>query len=121
MTRPVLESSHVHPAALAQMSDYHRKLIAEVQGAVAANKVVVIGMGINPFPAKARKILDGLGTPYKYLSYGNYFSQWKPRLAIKLWSGWPTFPLVFVNGTLIGGASDLQKLIDSGEFARLAG
>ena len=121
MTRPVLDASRVHPAALAQMSDYHRHLIAEVQAAVAANKVVVVGMGINPFPAKARKILDGQGTPYAYLSYGNYFSQWKPRLAIKLWSGWPTFPMVFVNGTLIGGASDLQKLVDSGEFARLLG
>jgi glutaredoxin-related protein len=27
--------------------------------------------------------------------------------------------MIFVNGTLIGGATDLQKLIDSGEFARL--
>ena len=28
--------------------------------------------------------------------------------AIKLWSGWPTFPQVFVDGTLIGG-EDLTK------------
>jgi monothiol glutaredoxin len=31
------------------------------------------------------------------------------------------FPFDFVNGTLIGGAADLQKLIASGEFARLVG
>ncbi|HEY0845709.1 MAG TPA: glutaredoxin, partial [Noviherbaspirillum sp.] len=33
--------------------------------------------------------------------------------------GWPTFPMVFVNGVLVGGANDLQKLIESGEFAQM--
>ncbi|NYE59218.1 glutaredoxin-related protein [Duganella sp. 1224] len=121
MTRPLLDQARIHPAALAQISTYHTHLIAEVEAAVAANKVVVVGMGLNPFPAKARKILERNGTPYTYLSYGNYFSSWRPRLALKLWSGWSTFPMIFVNGTLIGGATDLQKLIDSGEFARLLG
>jgi glutaredoxin-related protein len=119
MSRNILDEAHIHPAIRAQISGYHRDLIAEVQGAIAANKVVVVGMGLNPFPAKARKILDGNGTPYQYLNYGNYFSEWRPRLALKLWSGWSTFPMIFVNGTLIGGATDLQKLIDSGEFASL--
>ena len=121
MTRNILDQAHIHPAALAQIESNHPHLIAEVKAAIAANKVVVVGMGLNPFPAKARKILDAQGTPYTYLSYGNYFSQWRPRLALKLWSGWSTFPMIFVNGTLIGGANDLQKLIDSGEFARLVG
>jgi glutaredoxin-related protein len=121
MSRNILDPQQIRPAALAQINGYHRELVAEVQAAVAANQVVVVGMGLNPFPAKARKLLDRQGTPYRYLSYGNYFSQWKPRLALKLWAGWPTFPMIFVNGTLIGGASDLRQLIDSGEFARLLG
>ncbi|MFS2003634.1 glutaredoxin [Duganella sp. CT11-25] len=119
MTRNILDEARIHPAIRAQISGYHRDMVAEVEAAIAANTVVVIGMGLNPFPAKARKILDRVGTPYKYLSYGNYFSEWRPRLALKLWSGWSTFPLVFVKGTLIGGATDLQKLVDSGEFARM--
>ena len=119
MSRSILDEAHIHPAIRPQISGYHRDLITEVQVAIAANAVVVVGMGINPFPAKARKILDRIGTPYKYLSYGNYFSEWRPRLALKLWSGWSTFPMIFVKGTLIGGANDLQKLVDSGEFARL--
>jgi glutaredoxin-related protein len=36
-----------------------------------------------------------------------------------MWSGWPTLPMVFVKGQLVGGADDLQKLIDSGELRRL--
>lgn len=119
MTRNTLDQAHIHPAALAQIENNHPALVAEVQAAIAANPVVVVGMGLNPFPAKARKMLEAHGTPYTYLSYGNYFSQWRPRLALKLWSGWSTFPMIFVNGTLIGGASELQQLIASGELQRL--
>ena len=41
---------------------------------------------------------------------------WRPRGALKMWTGWPTFPMVFVKGTLVGGYDDLKKLIDSGEL-----
>jgi monothiol glutaredoxin len=35
-----------------------------------------------------------------------------------MWTGWPTLPMVFVKGMLIGGASDLKRLLESGELAR---
>jgi glutaredoxin-related protein len=39
-----------------------------------------------------------------------------------MWTGWPTLPMVFVRGVLVGGADDLQRLIDSGELeTRLRG
>ena len=44
---------------------------------------------------------------------------WRRRTALKMWTGWPTFPMVFVKGMLIGGADDLAKLIASGELKRL--
>ena len=31
-----------------------------------------------------------------------------------MWTGWPTFPMVFVKGVLVGGASDLERLAQSG-------
>jgi monothiol glutaredoxin len=64
-------------------------------------------------------MLDEAGQPYQYLEYGNYLNTWRERNALKLWTGWPTFPMVFVKGVLVGGANDLKALIDSGEFARL--
>lgn len=76
-------------------------------------------MGINPFPKKARRLLDEAGVPYHYITYGSYFSKWRERNALKMWTGWPTLPMVFVRGTLIGGAEDLQKLIASCELPRL--
>ena len=36
-----------------------------------------------------------------------------------MWTGWPTFPMVFVKGSLVGGADDLAKLISSGELKTL--
>jgi glutaredoxin-related protein len=36
-----------------------------------------------------------------------------------MWTGWSTFPMVFVKGILVGGSSDLKRLIESGEFSRM--
>src|SRR5258706_553076 len=75
----------------------------EVDDAVRGNSVVVVGMAQNPHVRAVRKALDEAGIAYTYLEYGSYFSEWKKRLAIKMWSGWPTFPQVYVKGTLLGG------------------
>ena len=28
----------------------------------------------------------------------------------KMWTGWPTFPMVFVNGVLVGGPKELAPI-----------
>jgi len=119
MTRPILEKSRVHPAIRQTIADNNVDLINEVEAAVASNAIVIVGMAQNPVPKKARKLLDGLGIDYSYLEYGSYFSLWRRRNALKIWSGWASFPMIFVKGTLIGGASDLQALADSGELAKM--
>jgi glutaredoxin-related protein len=48
---------------------------------------------------------------FTYLEYGSYTSQWHKRLALKMWSGWATFPMIFVDQTLIGGNAELQALL----------
>jgi len=120
MARSILDEAKIHPGARERVSSYHLATVKEVQAAVAANDVVVVGMRMNPFPKKARKLLGEARIAYKYLEYGSYLGEWRRRLAIKLWTGWPTFPQVFVKGVLIGGASELEKLIQSGEVARKA-
>jgi monothiol glutaredoxin len=119
MSRNVLDEAHIHPAIRDKISSSNVDIVREVQAAIAANTVVVVGMTQNPFPRKARKALDTLGTPYKYLEYGSYLSGWRRRNALKIWTGWPTMPMVFVRGVLVGGATELQQLIDNGEFSRM--
>ena len=107
-SRPYLEGRFVAPAALSAMAGFHSAVVREVQEAVGRDAVVVVGMAQNPHVRKIRRALDVAGVPHSYLEYGSYFSKWRERLAIKLWSGWPTFPQVFVRGKLIGG-EDLTK------------
>lgn len=119
MPRPILDESHLHPTIRERVAGHHLDIVGEVQAAAAAHPVLVVGMAQNPFPRKARKRLDAAGIRYHYLEYGSYFSQWRRRNALKMWTGWPTLPMVFVKGTLVGGASDLGRLIDSGELQRM--
>ena len=121
MTRSILDEAHIHPSIREIVSGYHADIVREVQRAMAANDVVVVGMAQNPFPKKACKLLDAAGIACKYLEYGSYFSDWRRRNALKMWSGWPTFPMVFVKGVLVGGASDLERLIKSGELTQMLG
>lgn len=119
MSRPVLTEAHIHPAIRERVEKHHQDIVTEVQAAVAANAVVVVGMALNPMPKKACAALAEAGVSFKYLEYGNYFNNWRRRNALKMWTGWPTFPMVFVKGTLVGGASDVQALIASGELKAL--
>ena len=116
MPRMILGEAQIHPAVRDKIAGYRTDLIKEVQAAVAANEVVVVGMRQNPAPKRARKLLDAAGIRYQYLEYGSYFSEWRRRLGLKMWTGWPTFPMVFVKGVLVGGADDVGKLIASGEL-----
>ncbi len=108
-----------HPAAAAARANFHADTVAKVSDAIAREHVVVVGMAINPVVGKARAFLTERGTPFTYLEFGSYLSQWKQRLALKMWAGWPTFPMVFIGGQLVGGYSDLKALADSGELDTL--
>lgn len=116
MTRPILDDNHLHPAIRDQISRYQHHIIEEVQNAIAVHKVTVVGMAHNPYCGWATSLLKQHQIAHHYMEYGNYFGKWKARGALKMWTGWPTFPMVFIDGVLIGGYSDLKKLLVSKEI-----
>ena len=116
MPRAILDEAHIHAAIREKIASHHADIIDEVCAATAAYPVVVVGMTQNPMPKKVRKALDAAGIAHHYLEYGSYFNNWRRRNALKMWSGWPTFPMVFVTGVLVGGAEDVDRLIASGEM-----
>ena len=116
MPRPLLEESRIHPAIREKIATHHAALLREVEAAIAANDIVVLGMAQNPFVRRARRTLESAKLSFTYLEYGNYLNKWRLRNALKMWTGWPTFPMVFVKGVLVGGADDLNRLIHSGEL-----
>jgi len=116
MPRHVLEESRIHPAIRERVARHHESMVKEVEDALAAHPVVVVGMRQNPFVRQARQALTAAGISFHYIEHGSYLSQWRRRNALKMWTGWPTFPMVFVKGTLVGGFNDLARLIASGEL-----
>ena len=119
MARAILSESDIHPAIRQTVAAHHHQVVDEVKAAIAVHPVVVVGMAMNPMPKKARAALTQAGIGHEYLEYGSYFNTWRKRNALKMWSGWPTFPMVFVKGTLVGGATDVQALIASGELKKM--
>ena len=114
--RETLSPNQIAPEAIKSMETYHLQTVNEVKDAITKNKIVVVGMKQNPVVGKARKLLQSKNIEFKYLEYGSYFSMWKPRLAIKLWSGWPTYPQVYIQGQLIGGFRELNKMAEDGKL-----
>jgi monothiol glutaredoxin len=118
LPRPVLEESRLHPAIRDRVANRHADIVHNVQAAAASNQILVVGMAGNPWVRRARRLLTAQGLAFQYLGYGSYFSEWRRRNALKMWTGWPTFPMVFVKGVLVGGHDDLKRLVDSGELKR---
>lgn len=121
MPRSILEEARVHPAIREVIANYHADIVHNVQAASLSNPVLVVGMRQNPHCRRARRLLEGAGISHQYLEYGSYLSLWRKRNALKMWSGWPTFPMVFVKGVLVGGADETERLVQSGELKRALG
>ena len=116
MPRPILEEARIHPAIRDRVTCNRVDIVQEVEAAVARHPVVVVGMAGNPFCGRVRRALKAAGVAFEYLEYGSYFSQWRRRNALKMWTGWPTLPMVFSGGMLVGGHDDVKRLIERGEL-----
>lgn len=104
---PPPRTEHVEQAN----AKFYASFVDEVRTAIAAHDVVVVGMAQNPHCKRARRVLEGAGIPFHYIERGSYLSGWRPRLALKLWACFPTYPMVFVKGTLIGGADEVTAAL----------
>jgi len=118
-------SEHAHPprtdAAAKFVGQYHTDVIQRVKTAIDKHPVVVVGMAWNVPVRQARRALDEAGIPYEYVEIGNYLGQWRERLAVKLWTGWPTFPQVFVRGTFVGGTDLVKSALADGSLRGMIG
>lgn len=70
------------------------------------------------FSARAVGILNNLGV--SFADY-NVLESDEFRMGLKEFSNWPTFPQLYVNGDLVGGADIMIEMYQSGELATLLG
>ena len=114
--RKMLPADAIHTAIRDRISHFHHDIVTEVAEAVARERIVVVGMRYNGSVRKARQNLTKAGLSFTYLEYGSYTSAWRQRLALKMWTGFPTFPMIFIDQKLIGGNSDLEALMAAGDI-----
>ena len=97
--------------------DVVEKIKAEINSA----PVVLFMKGTPDFPqcgfsAQTVAALNAVGAQFKHV---NIFEEPELREALKRYSNWPTYPQLYVNGELIGGADIAVQMFKSGELKQL--
>ena len=106
-------------AVAAKNKSFHADIVQKVEQAIAGHDIVVVGMAWNPHCKRACGKLEAAGQAVEYMEFGSYASSWQERLALKIWTQWPTFPQVFVKGVFIGGADEAEAALADGSFQEL--
>jgi monothiol glutaredoxin len=100
------------------VTDPLRKRIADT---IAKGRVMLFMKG-NPampqcgFSAAVVGILKQAGVPFE--SY-NILADPELREGLKEYSSWPTYPQLYVDGKLVGGADIVRDLYERGELTKL--
>ena len=113
MPRTILEEARLHPAIRERVATLQRRHRPQRAG----GRRLEPGAGGRHGAAtrivrRARKALEAAGIAHHYLEYGSYFSEWRRRNALKMWTGWPTFPMVFVKRQAGRRRREIEALID---------
>jgi monothiol glutaredoxin len=98
-----------------------QNVIQRIEEEIKNNKVVLFMKGTPAAPqcgfsAKTAQILSGFKYPFKAV---DILANPEIRQALPEYSKWPTFPQVFIDGTLIGGCDIVNELMDSGELKNM--
>ena len=96
-------------------------VVDRIKQQLSSNKVLLFMKGTPDFPqcgfsAAAVQMLNALGTQYNSV---NIFEDPELREALKQYSNWPTYPQLYINGELIGGADIIREMYQSGELKKL--
>ena len=83
-----------------------------------AAKVVMYSKDPCPYCVNAKRFLDNKGVAYEVI---DLTGQPEKMAAIKDSSGWRTFPIIMIDGKLIGGYSDMKALDEEGKLDPLFG
>ena len=86
-----------------------------------SNSVVVYMKGTPDFPqcgfsGQTVAALNAIGNPYATV---NILEDPEIREGMKVFSNWPTFPQLYVNGELVGGCDIVVEMYHSGELKSL--
>ncbi|HJD61290.1 MAG TPA: Grx4 family monothiol glutaredoxin [Rickettsia endosymbiont of Degeeriella rufa] len=92
-----------------------------IENEIKNNKVVLFMKGSKEAPmcgfsGKVVMILTKLGVEFRDI---DVLSDPELRESLKVFSDWPTFPQLYVNGELVGGCDIVTELYNSGELEKM--
>src|SRR5690554_4279307 len=68
------------------------------------------------FSAKTSQALMACGERFAFV---NILDNQELREGLKVYSSWPTYPQLYVNGELVGGCDIIMEMSENGELAAL--
>ena len=68
------------------------------------------------FSGQATQILQACNAEFAHI---NVFEDSEIRENLKIYSQWPTYPQLFINGELVGGSDIMLELYESGELKKM--
>lgn len=96
-------------------------VIERIKDQLENNPVVLYMKGSPDFPqcGFSGQVVQILGaSKAKYISV-NIFEEPELREALKVYSNWPTYPQLYINGELVGGCDIIIDLYKKGELVTL--
>jgi monothiol glutaredoxin len=92
-----------------------------IEAQLKDNPVLLYMKGTPDFPqcgfsGQTVAALKAVGKPFAFV---NIFEDPEIREGLKVYSNWPTFPQLYVNGELIGGCDIVVDMYNSGELQTL--
>ena len=92
-----------------------------IQKEIKSHKVVLFVKGSPQAPqcgfsAATMELFKKMNVPFHAVDVA---ADMEIRRALPTISNWPTFPQVFINGTLVGGADITNEMFQSGELQKL--
>ena len=92
-----------------------------IKDQIENNAVLLYMKGTPDFPqcgfsGQTVAALKAIGRPFAYI---NIFDDPEVREGLKTYSNWPTFPQLYVNGELVGGADIVVEMYPSAELQKL--
>ena len=93
----------------------------EIENDINSDQIVLFMKGSKDAPQcgfsnTVCQILNEIGKPYLTV---DILADWDKREAIKVFSNWPTFPQLYVNGKLIGGCDIVREMWEDGSLKPL--
>jgi len=95
----------------------------KIKSTVEENSIVLFMKGTPEFPqcGFSMRTAEALKACNAEFAYVDILAEPEIRTNLPVFSNWPTFPQVFVNGELIGGCDIVLELFQKGELQTMLG